>query len=1075
MKHRAGLAAVTAGLIIAGGASIALGLSGMAGSSNAAPPAENLDPYTVAVAAADRAAASGLDDLGKGAAEEFDRRAVYRGGNPGEQDVYYVSYDRTYQGMRVVGGDAVVATDTKGKVLSTVSATKGAISVGTRPAVGATAAKATARTELTKVDAVAEPQLVVLALGQPKPVLAWDVVVSGRDNGKPSRQHVYVDATSGKVAYHQEEIQAGTGTAVWSGSNLSFPTSGSSGNYQMKDPNRGNISCANYSGGTGAIFTDADDVWGSTSKTDKVAGCVDVMYTTAHQWDMLSQWLGRNGLNGNGGGWPSYVGLSDQNAYWDYVPNATLFGTNAANYWLTGIDVVAHENGHGIDENTPGGTAQESGLGEATGDIFGALTEAFINSSVDTPDYTVGEMVNFSGNGKPLRYMYNPSLDGRSPNCYSSSIPNTETHDAAGPLNHWFTLLAEGNSPGNGKPDSPSCSGGPTGLTGVGIQNAGKVFYNAMLLKTSGMTYKKYRIATLAAAKNLDSTCGLYAKTKAAWDAITLPAQSGEATCSPSGSDWSMSLSPTSGQVAPGSSVTSTVSTTTTSGSAQTVNLSASGAPSGVTVSFSPASVQSGSSSTMTIAAGASAAAGTYTITVNGDGTTDHSAQYSLTVGSTNPPSGAPDIDVTKVQAHLTQLNTIATNNGGNRRAGTAGYTASVTYIRGKLEAAGYTVTLQDCTSCTYRSNNLIADWPGGPADQVVMFGSHLDSVSAGPGINDNGSGSGALLENALTLAAANPTMTKHVRFGWWTDEEQGLNGSKFYVNSLTATQKSAIKGYYNFDMIASTNGGYFINNLNTATSAPMKAYWDSLNLAPEENVEGQGRSDDASFKNAGIATSGYATGASDRKTTAQQAKWGGTANSSYDPCYHQSCDTTNNINATALNRSADGIAYTIWATAVGTGPTPSPSPTVSPSNSPSASPSPTVSPTASPTASPTSSPTPPSGRTFTNGTDFQIVDNRIISTVTSTATGTAVSPVQLSITIQHTCSEDLGISLIAPNGQVYAVKYSGSGNYQCTPFGGTRTYSVPVAAAAAGVWQLRVTDYGPGDYGVLDTWSITL
>ncbi|MFG1779121.1 M28 family peptidase [Micromonospora sp. NPDC049048] len=278
----------------------------------------------------------------------------------------------------------------------------------------------------------------------------------------------------------------------------------------------------------------------------------------------------------------------------------------------------------------------------------------------------------------------------------------------------------------------------------------------------------------------------------------------------------------------------------------------------------------------------------------------------------------APDIAVANVQAHLTQFQTIATQNGGNRRAGSAGYTASVAYVKAKLQAAGYTVTEQVCTDCTYRSNNLIAEWPGGPADQVVMFGSHLDGVSAGPGINDNATGSSALLENALVLAQQNPPMTKRVRFAWWTDEEQGLNGSDFYVRSLTATQRGYIKGYYNFDMIGSTNGGYFINRITSATAAPLKAYWDSLNLQPEENVEGQGRSDDYPFAQAGIQTSGYAAGASARKTAAQATKWGGTSGSAYDPCYHRSCDTTSNISATVLNRSADGIAYAIWQTAVG-------------------------------------------------------------------------------------------------------------------------------------------------------------
>ncbi|MFF8944381.1 M28 family peptidase [Streptomyces sp. NPDC014864] len=277
------------------------------------------------------------------------------------------------------------------------------------------------------------------------------------------------------------------------------------------------------------------------------------------------------------------------------------------------------------------------------------------------------------------------------------------------------------------------------------------------------------------------------------------------------------------------------------------------------------------------------------------------------------------DIDVTKVQADLTELNAIANRNGGTRRSTGQGYRDSVAYVKGKLQAAGYTVTEQACTSgCTSGAGpNLIAEWPHGDTSKVYMFGSHLDSVSAGPGINDNGSGSATLLEVALKLAETSPTMAARVRFGWWTDEEQGLNGSDFYVRSLTSTQRSAIKAYYNFDMVASPNGGYFINHITSTAAGPMKGYWDSLNLQPEENTEGAGRSDDYSFENYGIPTSGYAMGASARKTSAQAAKWGGTAGAAYDSCYHSSCDTTSNINATGLNRSADGVAYTLWQQAV--------------------------------------------------------------------------------------------------------------------------------------------------------------
>ncbi|GAB3836233.1 M28 family peptidase [Dactylosporangium cerinum] len=294
-------------------------------------------------------------------------------------------------------------------------------------------------------------------------------------------------------------------------------------------------------------------------------------------------------------------------------------------------------------------------------------------------------------------------------------------------------------------------------------------------------------------------------------------------------------------------------------------------------------------------------------------------------VTATPALAAAPDIAIANVQAHLTQLGTIATSNGGNRRSGTAGYTASVAYLKGKLQAAGYTVAEQTCTSCTYRANNLIADWPGGASDQITMFGAHLDSVSAGPGINDNGSGSATLLENALVLAQQNPTMSRHVRFAWWAGEEQGLQGSAFYANALTTTQRTQIKAYYNFDMVGSKNGGYFINHVTSTAAAPLKAYWDSLGLQPEENTEGAGRSDDYSFERVGIPTSGYAAGASARKTSAQAAKWGGTANSAYDSCYHAACDTTSNISATVLNRAADGVAATIWQTSVSGSTTPPP------------------------------------------------------------------------------------------------------------------------------------------------------
>ncbi len=120
--------------------------------------------------------------------------------------------------------------------------------------------------------------------------------------------------------------------------------------------------------------------------------------------------------------------------------------------------------------------------------------------------------------------------------------------------------------------------------------------------------------------------------------------------------------------------------------------------------------------------------------------------------------------------------------------------------------------------------------------------------------------------------------------------------------------------------MIASTNAGYFINRITSATGLVVKAYYDSIGVQTEENVEGAGRSDDASFNAAGIQTSGIAAGASAIKTSAQATKWGGTAGASYDSCYHRACDTyPSNINTTVLNRAADASAYALWNLAVGT------------------------------------------------------------------------------------------------------------------------------------------------------------
>jgi aminopeptidase S len=276
--------------------------------------------------------------------------------------------------------------------------------------------------------------------------------------------------------------------------------------------------------------------------------------------------------------------------------------------------------------------------------------------------------------------------------------------------------------------------------------------------------------------------------------------------------------------------------------------------------------------------------------------------------------AAAPDIPVANVKAHLAQLQSIATANGGNRAHGRTGYKASLDYVKAKLDAAGFTTTIQQFTSSGRTGYNLIADWPGGNTNTVVLSGSHLDSVTAGAGINDNGSGSAAILETALAVSRTNFQPTKHLRFAWWGAEELGMVGSRYYVNSLTTANRQKISGYLNFDMIGSPNPGYYVYDDDPAIEKTFKDYFTGIGVPTEIETEGDGRSDHAPFKNVGIPVGGLFSGADYIKTTAQAAKWGGTAGLAFDRCYHASCDTTANINDTALDRNSDAIAYAVWS-----------------------------------------------------------------------------------------------------------------------------------------------------------------
>ncbi|MFC5721911.1 M28 family metallopeptidase [Streptomyces gamaensis] len=274
----------------------------------------------------------------------------------------------------------------------------------------------------------------------------------------------------------------------------------------------------------------------------------------------------------------------------------------------------------------------------------------------------------------------------------------------------------------------------------------------------------------------------------------------------------------------------------------------------------------------------------------------------------------APDIPVANVKAHLSQLQSIADANGGNRAHGRAGYKASADYVKAKLDAAGFTTTVQQFTAGGATGYNVVADWPGGDTNHVVFAGSHLDSVGRGPGINDNGSGSAGVLEVALAVARSHYKPDKHLRFAWWGAEELGMRGSQAYVDQLSADDRSKIDEYLNFDMIGSPNPGYFVYGYDARLKSLFENWFTAKNIATEVDTEGDGRSDHAPFQQAGVAVGGLFSGADYIKTDEQAGKWGGTSGQPFDACYHQSCDTSANIDDTALGTNTAAIASAVWS-----------------------------------------------------------------------------------------------------------------------------------------------------------------
>ncbi|MDE9366199.1 M4 family metallopeptidase [Luteipulveratus sp. YIM 133132] len=536
MKH---LKLVVAGTTLASAVALCPNMSAFGSVPASVPSAVQARSQALA------AAQAGADDNARKLGLDSDEKLVVKDVITDANGTKHVRYNRTFKGLRVIGGDFVSHNAKSGDVKSVSwnGSGKNVAVDSTTPSVSKSNALAAGkRTAIAEKSSAASSQgeLVVYAGNASGPRLAYDVLTTGvKADQTPSRLHTYVDAETGAVLGTNDEIVEGTGNGIYVGQ-VSIGTTGSSGAYTMKD------SVGNYTtdlngatSGNGTTFTDSDDVWGTGSNSNRQSAAVDAHYGAEKTFDYYKNVQGRNGIWNNGTGARSRVhyGSNYVNAFWDGTQ--MTYGDGSGNsHPLTELDVSGHEMSHGVTENTAGlnYSGDAGGLNEATSDIFGTAVEFYANNPKDVPDYLIGEVIDLNGNGTPLRYMDKPSKDGGSKDCWSSSVGGLDPHYSSGPLNHWFYLASEGSGAKtiNGVSyNSPTCNGST--VTGISRDKAAKIWYRTLsTYLTSTSNYAAARNGAIKSAKDLygsgSAECTGVAN---AFSAISVPA--GTETCGTSG------------------------------------------------------------------------------------------------------------------------------------------------------------------------------------------------------------------------------------------------------------------------------------------------------------------------------------------------------------------------------------------------------------------------------------------------------------------------------------------------------------------------------------------------------------
>jgi Zn-dependent metalloprotease len=475
----------------------------------------------------------------------------------------HVRFARTYRGLPVIGGSIVMHS--RNGVAKSVTQTLKDLG---RPNIVPSITQRRAITEAgarfgTGFTGTPSAKLVVYARGGITPKLAYEVRYQGvkKDQTETDMRYI-IDAHSGKLLDKWDRVNTaarpgpdgpkcatpvaatGTGDALYVGE-VELGTAQCSNGYQLLDPTRGGghtHNMGNRTAGLGTPFVDSDNVWGNGTNTNSQTVAVDAHYGIQNTWDYFLEIHGRNGIANDGKGALSRVhyGRNYANANWSDACFCMTFGDGNGSSVkpLVELDVAGHEMSHGVTSRTADliYSGESGGLNEGTSDIFGTMVEYYANSPGDEPDYLIGELVFRQDPNLPyqtaLRYMFKPSLDGASADCWSPSVGGMDVHYSSGVANHFFYLLAEGAvvpdgwGAGTGADLTPAdlvCNGN-TSLAGIGRQDAEKIWYLALTgYMVEDTNYAGARAATLSAATDLfGAGSPQYAAVAAAWDAVNV-------------------------------------------------------------------------------------------------------------------------------------------------------------------------------------------------------------------------------------------------------------------------------------------------------------------------------------------------------------------------------------------------------------------------------------------------------------------------------------------------------------------------------------------------------------------------